>query len=182
LASSLIILEGPKYSGKTFLREKLQKLDFKTLYVDHSGVSGASDFWKDRNSDEETVAFMLGTYVMMAENWRLNCNLVSDRNFLSVCFYHKRKIEGLYFDLWMNAIQKWDQKRVYVLDSPDHEEESRRINKRNNCEDSMYNYYYRQEEKHFFSDLKSKFINNPLFYFGSSQDSWMDITKMLGVE
>jgi len=183
LVSSFIILEGPKYSGKTFLREKLQKLGFETLYVEHSDVNGASDFWKDRTSDERNVSFMLGTYVMMAENWRLNCNLVSDRNFLSVCFYHKYKIEGVYFDLWMNAMRKWDRKRIYVLDSLDYEEESRRIRQRNNCsEDSMYDYYYRQEEKHFFSDLKNKFGDNPLFYFGSSQDSWMDITEMLGVK
>jgi hypothetical protein len=120
---------------------------------------------------------------MMMETWSLGYDLVSDRNFLSACFYHKTEIEGKYFDLWINAINKWDQKCIYVLSSADYEEENKRINKRNNCsEDSMYSYYYRQEEKHFFSSIKSRFIDNPLFYFGSSEEIWDDITKKIGAK
>lgn len=176
--ASLIILEGPKYSGKTWVHHQLQSKGFADLSIKYSEVG--AKFAQDRECSDKDTSFMLGSCVMIAEIYSLGINVAGDRGFLSTCFYHRQEVKGLYFDLWINAVKKWDRKRIYILDSPDYEEESRRINQRNNCsEDSMYSYYYRQEEKEFFRNLKKVFLEDSLFFFGDSYQVWDNICRDL---
>lgn len=179
--ASLIILEGPKYSGKSYVRDKLYSAGFTGLCVDYGDIM----FSKDRDAGEDKIAFMLGSCVMMAENWKLDCNLVSDRNFLSICFYHRYRVEGIFYDLWLKAISRWDNKCIYVLESPEYLEEIERINRRSiikNNRDLVYSDEYREEEKKFYSDIKRRFGDHSLFYFGSSDKVLEDIVTRFNIK
>lgn len=145
--NKFFLLEGPKCSGKTTIRDRLiQEFDFKRYYLNANKIIS--------NRDNKVAEFMLGFQFSSACMYDVGINLLMDRGWFSICFYHQYPIFNKYYDWWMENCKKWDIFKVAIIEESEEELDRRRAAKIGL--DHLTDYYsdqYKREEISFFSRI-----------------------------
>lgn len=165
--SKFVILEGPKYCGKTTVFNRLKdECNYKSFTV------GSNVLTSTRSSD--VAEFMIGAQISHACMFDLGLDIVMDRGWLSICFYHNYFVKNKYFDWWMDSLRRWDVFRLAIIMESDDTIEERR-NMRRDCPE-YYTECYKREEKDFFHYIiRNKIIPEDMLIVGNSNDIYQII-------
>ena len=168
--SKFVILEGPKYCGKTSVLNGLKsECNYKSFTI------GSNVLTDERSSD--VAEFMIGAQISHACMFNLGLDIIMDRGWLSICFYHNYPVKNKYFDWWMDSLKKWDVFRLAIIMESD-----RTIEERKNIRKDCPKYYtdcYKQEEKDFFRYIiKNKIVPEDMLIVGNSDYIYKSIKDL----